>query len=101
MTIHKTDAGTIIEFTLTDVNGDPVNISDMTTKQILLKKPSGTVLTETAAFVTDGSDGKIQYTTVAGKIDEAGEWKLQAKVSKTGAQFYSDQQSLTVADILA
>lgn len=100
MVIHKGDFGTVIEFTLTDVNGDAVNISDMTTKEMLLKKPAGSLLTKTAVFVTDGTDGKLQYTTLTGDVNEAGEWQLQIHVAKTDANFYSDIKTVTVEDIL-
>lgn len=100
MTIRKNDFGTVIEFTLTDANGDAVNISDMTTKSLKLKSPSGVVTTKTMSFVTGGTDGKLQYTTLTGEINAAGDWQLQVLLAKTGAQFSSDIVIVTVGDIL-
>jgi hypothetical protein len=33
-----------------------------------------------AGFTTDGTDGKIEYTTVDGDLNGAGNWEIQAKV---------------------
>ena len=47
--IHVNDVGTL--FTLTIKDGDSaVNISSATTKKIIIKKPSGTILTKDVAF---------------------------------------------------
>lgn len=57
-----------------------VDVSTVTTKQIILRKPNGTVLTKTAAFTASGSNGQIQYVTVAGDLDVTGRWEAQAYV---------------------
>jgi hypothetical protein len=68
------DIGTVFEI---DVGED---ISTATTKQIYFKKPNGATLTKTATFTTDGTDGKIEYTTVADDIDVAGTWQIQGRL---------------------
>lgn len=47
--------------------------------EIRLKNPNGVVLQRPAALLSDGTDGKIHYTTVAGDLDVAGEWKIQGR----------------------
>ena len=68
--IHKNDIGTVFKVTIKD-SAAVVNVSTATTKQIILKKPSGTKLTKDASFFTDGSDGIITYTTVRGNVEVA------------------------------
>lgn len=59
------------------LDGSPYSISDAITKQIVLKKPSGTALAEDAEFLTDGSDGIIIYDAAYGYLDEDGTWEIQ------------------------
>ena len=93
--IHANDIGT--KFVVTIKDGDSaVNVSSATTKQIIIKKPSGTTLTNAAAFSSDGSDGKIYYSAVSGDLDEIGTYKIQGKVVITDGTFYTDIQSFKV-----
>ena len=80
--IHVDDVGTVLEITLKDEGSSPeiVDVSTASTKEILLLMPNGTLLTKTADFTTDGSDGKIEYTTVKGDLAISGVWKVQAHV---------------------
>lgn len=57
-----------------------IDISTASTKQIKIWKPSGELITGTASFETDGSDGNIYYKTVAGDLDEEGWYKFRAYV---------------------
>lgn len=77
------DIGTVIELTVKD-GGSAVNISAATTKQIKFRKPNGTTVTKTAVFTTDGTDGKIKYTTVADDLDTAGIWRAEAYLAGVG-----------------
>lgn len=87
--IHVGDVGTV--FTVTIMDGAAiVNISTATVKQILYKKPDGTVLTKTADFSTNGSDGKIKYVTVVGDLDAAGTWSIQGYVEMPAGKWHSD-----------
>tara|TARA_R100001377_G_C3191359_1_gene110745 strand:+ start:1150 stop:1458 length:309 start_codon:yes stop_codon:yes gene_type:complete len=87
--IHLNDVGT--QFLLTVKDGSSVvNISSATTKQIILKKPSGTKITNSTAFSTDGTDGKMYYNTVVDDLDETGSYKLQGKVIISDGTFYTD-----------
>lgn len=78
--IHVGTVGLILRATIKDQDGSAVSVADATTKQIRLEKPDGTDSAKPAAFHTDGTDGVIQYTTVAGDLDVAGAWKAQAYV---------------------
>ncbi len=77
--------GVAIVCTLTE-DGSAVDVSAVTTKQVILKKPdsAGTVVTKTASFTNSGTDGKIQYTTIAGDLDTVGIWQVQGAVIFSG-----------------
>ena len=93
--IHVGDIGTVLTVTVKDDTA-VVDISSATTKQIILRKPSGTNLEKTGVFVTDGSDGQMKYTTVSGDLSEAGDWSVQAKVVLTSGTWFSDVSTFTV-----
>lgn len=98
--LHVGDYGTLIKVLVKDIdssgNSAAEDISAATTKNIILKKPDGTKLTKTASFSTDGTDGYIQYVTVAGDIDTAGDWELQVYIVEPSGAWYTDTKKFTV-----
>jgi len=80
----------ILEIDKISTNGD-YDVSSASTKQIILKDPSGNKETKTAQYFTDGTDGIIYYDTEAGDIDEAGEWYYQGYIVKGSAIFYTPE----------
>lgn len=80
--IHIGDVGT--EFVATIKNsGTTVDVSGAnttTSRRFLFKKPTGSTTSQTASFVTDGTDGQVAFTTTSGFLDTAGDWRLQAKI---------------------
>jgi hypothetical protein len=94
--IHIHDIGTLLLTTIKD-GTSVVDISGATTRQIILGKPDGTALTKSGTFTTDGTDGKLQYTTVSGDLNAIGWWKIQAYiVTSTGGEFRSDIENFEV-----
>ena len=93
--IHVNDVGTQFLVTVTD-GSSAVDISSATTKELIIKKPSGTKLTKATAFSTDGTDGKIYYTVVADDLDEVGTYEIQGKVVITDGTFYTNIQTFKV-----
>ena len=86
--IHVGNIGTVFEVTLYSNASDALDVSTAlgaTDKQIIFSRPDGSIVTNNASFVGDGSDGKIDYTTVlAAELDQTGRWNIQAKVILTG-----------------
>ena len=85
-------SGYALIHTVLDVDGiTPLNISSYSgTKQIgFTSKDSGETLV-TAAFLSDGTDGKLTYTVAAGFWDTPGLWKRSAKVQDGGSAIYRD-----------
>ena len=55
-----------------------------------MKKPSGAILSNSATFLTDGTDGLVYYNSASGDFDEEGSWKLQAIVT-LGSGYYQSR----------
>lgn len=93
--IQVNDAGA--QFRLTIKTGEETaNVSGVLTKTLTFNKPDGSTLSRDARFYTDGSDGIIAYTTVAGDLDAEGEWTVQAFVDFGESPFESEIHSFTV-----
>ena len=86
--IHVNDIGTVLVSTIKD-GTSIVDISGDTIKQIILGKPDGTSLTKSGVFTTDGTDGKLQYTTVSGDLNLKGVWKIQGFIITSGGSWGS------------
>jgi hypothetical protein len=99
MAIHVGDIGTLIVMTCMD-GDDVLDISSSNPRVIRLAAPDGTGASHFASFTTDGTDGKIQYATVADDIDQAGEWMTQAWLFLTSGLIHSEARRLCVEDNL-
>ncbi len=95
-TIHVDDIGTVFEIELKDESGAVMDVSAATVKQIVFKKPDKTLLTKTAEFSTDGSDGKIRYVAIAGDLDQPKGWSIQGKVTLPSGSWSSEIGAFTV-----
>lgn len=93
--IHLNDIGTEFRVTIKD-DDSIVDISAATTLNLIILKPSGSRLVKNADLYTDGVDGIITYSIVAGDLDEIGSYKLQAMVEINGGTFYSNIVSFKV-----
>lgn len=62
---------------------------------------SGTMLTKAGSFTTDGTDGKLSYTTIAGDLSVAGEWKASASIVMTGWTGQTTQHGFYVTESLS
>ena len=84
--------------TVQDEDGVVVDLSTTATKVIVFKDPSGNEEEKTAAFVTDGSDGKLQYEVTDEDTvdDEAGNWLRWAKVTFADGEYVSTPERYRV-----
>jgi len=79
--IKVEDLGTKLQVALEDpCSGAVINISLATVKQIIVVRPDGTVITRDASFLSDGSDGVIYITSIAGDFNTDGTYQIQAYV---------------------
>jgi len=96
--MQKYDIGTVFEVTMLNAEtGAAIDISAVTTKQIIFGSPGGTVKTRLGTFSTTGTDGKLKYQVIANDIDEAGDWTYQGKVVwASGESFHSPKKQFKV-----
>ena len=90
--IHQDDVGTRFLITVKD-DGSLVNISGVSggsIHQVSFRKPSDTVIDRNATLQDYGISGVMHYDSVAGDLDEAGVYKLQAKVVIPSGTYYTD-----------
>jgi len=93
--IHIGDIGTSIQATIQD-GAQIVDLSSATTQKYIVKKPDETCVEWTTSFVTDGTDGKIEYVTQTEDLDQAGEHEVQFYVEMPGGQWTSEIGSFIV-----
>ncbi len=99
--VHNGDVGTAFRLTIVNTAGTAIDVSTATTKYIYFQDPTGAKVQKTAAFTTNGSDGKIQYTTIAGDIDKVGTWQIQGYIETNIGKFWTEKDSFKVYSTLA
>lgn len=97
--IHVGDYGHSITLTFLDIDtGSAADISAYTTGQSMtLEDPAGVQSSVTAAFVTDGTDGQIDYTVASGLFDQAGVWYIRGVVTAASGQLATSWRAFSVA----
>ena len=101
--LHYNDIGTVFLITMNDcVSGTStvLDISGASSLEIILKSPSGVSSTKTASLNTDGTDGKMKYTTEDGDLNEVGTWRIQAKAAFGSSIFRSNIKTFKVYENL-
>lgn len=103
-TIQVGDEGTVFEFPITD-EGGVLSLANAVVLQVKFRKPKAGLLEaetviKTAILVTNGTDGKIKYTTIAGDIDRAGRWSVQAYIELPDWKGHSEVKIFQVKDNL-
>lgn len=98
--VHVSDIGTVFEVTIKD-DTVAVDVSTASTKNLLFRKPDGTILTKAASFKTTGADGIIQYVTISGDLSMPGLWNLQAHIVMSSGNWKSDVATFEVHPNLA
>ena len=94
--IHKNDVGTSFRATIKDENGDAVDISSATVKKFIFQPPDEVDIEKTAAFVTDGTDGLVEYISETGFLSQIGVWEYQFYVEFSGGKYHTNKSSFEV-----
>ncbi len=84
---HVDDIGTSFIVTILDQDDDVIDISIATTKELIFKKPDATVVTKTASFYTNGTNGQLVYVTEDGDLDMHGLWSIQAHIVTASVEY--------------
>ena len=89
------DIGVTLVVTITK-DGTAQDVSTATTKELIIRTPLGVTLPKAASFATTGSDGKIQYTTLAGDLATAGLYSIQAHVVYGSVDLHTEVSTFSV-----
>ena len=96
-------AGIVVILTIQNMaTKTAIDISSATVKEFRIKPAhtKGVAKKINAAFVTNGTDGKLKFTTSATHFDVVGTWFVQAYLVMTGYSGYTTKVSIEVLDIL-
>ena len=94
--IRKDNIG--IQFVVNVKDGDdPEDISAYTTRQIIIRKPNGSILTKTATLSTDGTDGACYCVSEDGDLDLVGVYRLQIRLSTSSVDYTTNIGSFRVS----
>lgn len=81
--LQITDVGVVVELTITD-GTDAIDLSSASTMEIVIRGPTSASITKTATFTTDGTDGKIRFTTGVADFVQTGNYQIQGHIIDTG-----------------
>jgi len=97
---QKDDVGSVFDITMHDRRTGLVKpIDDVAVKQIRFEKPDGVDFVVTASFSTNGTDGRMKHTWIAGQLNVTGMWKAQGYVEwATGLKLSSTVIEFMVYD---
>jgi len=90
------DIGTTIKATIVDQDGNALDVSGASTLQLIFLKPNGVQESQTATMTNDGTDGIIEYVTIADDLDVPGVWKSQGYVVDAGKEHKSSVDTFHV-----
>lgn len=96
---QENNVGTPIQAIIED-DGTPINIETASTKEIVFISETGTTVTKTATFTTDGKDGAIEYAPEAGFLTPGGLWRYQGRVVMGVQDFKSSWRRFLVKENL-
>ena len=90
--IHTGDTGTQVVSRVTE-NGVVKDLSTATAIKIILKGPDLKWTEVTGRLYSDGSDGKIAFTTAASDfpVGKEGDWEIQPKITMPGWSGHADK----------
>jgi len=96
VSIQEDCIGTEIRITFVEANGSVISLAGASTVNVIFKSPSNATTTRTATLYTDGTDGKITYTTVSGDFDAPGDWYYQGKATIGSTVLFTKAQKQIV-----
>ena len=76
----------------------PIDLSSQTSMDIILLGPGAVRIVTAAAFVTDGTDGKMTGIVPAGPITVSGKWSVQGIATVTAGEVKSLVKNFDVRD---
>lgn len=98
--LFENDEGIDITITIEE-DGVAVDLSTASVKQLQFRYPDRTGVAKDAAFVTDGSDGKLKFTTTADFLTPAGRWGVQGYVEISTQKWHTQIAEIVVKEAVA
>ncbi len=86
--LHVNDVGTVLRFTIKEA-GVPLDLASVTSKKLKLEKKDKTTLYKDLSFTTSGSDGKVEYITAAGDLDQKGKLRAQVYLESSDGKWHT------------
>lgn len=77
-----------------------LDVSNATTKNIIIERPDDTLVSGSAAFYSDGTDGIIYYMTGGSDLNQDGEYNAQAYLVTPSFTGYTTPISFAVYENL-
>lgn len=93
--IHVGDIGTKLIMTVKD-DGVVVDISTASDLDVFIKKPDSVAYEKSGLLYTDGTDGKMYYTSISDDFNAAGNYKLQGRVFMPSGTYYTSIEDFKV-----
>lgn len=92
------EVGVVFRGSFVDQDGAVIDLSAATTMEIRLKGPSGQQRQLAAAFPAgdDGTQGRIEASTISTTLNQPGLWSWQGHASGPGYDWFSDDQTFQV-----
>ena len=103
--VRRGDIGTILRWTASE-DGAAVDVSSATVKQVKFVKPDGVQVIRNLVNSTkssdrkDGTDGRVEYVTVSGDLDQKGTYNWQLFFNLSTWNGNSQRGTFVVEDIL-
>jgi len=97
--IHVEDIGTVFEVQLIDCDG-VVDLTGISVNAFHVTDPDGLKTIKTGTLLTDGTDGTVLWTTIAGDLHMDGTWQLQVWVTLPLGVWHSAIQTFKVKENL-
>lgn len=96
--VHLGNIGTMFLVTMKDQDGTVITDLNLLDEiDFIFQKPDESTVTKSGSLYTDGSDGKLYYTTRINDLDQEGIWILQVKVIyNNGNVYHSDKERFRV-----
>jgi len=76
-------------------NGRPVDLTTAIESPVTFKRPDGTTFTVTPSAFQNAS-GFVDYNTIDGDINQAGNWEVQTRSLLPSGQWYTSRLKFTV-----
>lgn len=101
LTLRRTDYGiSFIVQILDEQTNNIVNLASVTSINFVFRKPDKTTYSVEGSLYTDGTDGKVTYTSASSDFQIKGIWRLQVNYTKNLSFRTTDDISFEVESLL-